>query len=286
MLLFRLLAAVLIGLGLYALLNSLLHPYSTQAARALQRLTGRKTTWYDRLIAPLARRITPLIHLSPYRQQELSDNLMIADNPLTPEQYTAQNVVTTGLIILWGFILLPANYLATIALAGYAVYWYQRHRSGLTAEGLERLNNRTAELPRFASYLVQSVKERHDLYPIVASYRPTAGPGLGRELDTLLINMRTGNVEAALQQFAVRMGIPIVSDLVMGLISASHGEDVQDYLQSLETRIDQMDDVALDAEVEKRQSLFTLPNYLMLFSMIAVMMTALGVYAYQLYRAM
>lgn len=286
MFLYRLIAAALIGAGLYIVLSNLLHPYSLRAAKALERLTGRKITLKDRLIMPLARKIAPMIHLPPYRRQELLDNLTTADSSLTPEQFTAQNLVVSGVIILCGVLLFRASYLFTVALTIYGLYVYHHRKSGLTAAAAQRITQRKAELPRFASYLVQAVQENHDLFAILSDYRPTAGPELGSKLDTLLIAMRTGNVEQALQQFAVSMGIPIVSDLVMGLIAASHGEDVRDYLLSLSARFDQMEDTAQNEEIERRQALFTVPNYLLLFCMIAVMMTALGVYAYQMYTTM
>lgn len=306
MLLLRLLAAVILSVGAYTLLNNILRPHSTAAAKAIHRLSGKPTGFRSKMVIFLAEKIQPFIHLAPYARQELMDNLLLVDDDPDPEFYVASNIVSSSRYIVIGLIsvlvsavignLIATQYPAWVwyvdvtgwVLCGYSIYYaiklYRKRKSGLTKAAKEKRDERDAELPRFASFFIRAIKTRHDLYAITAEYRPNAGKEFGRTLDRTLIRMRIVGPEAALQEFAASMGSPLVADLVTGLIGAVHGEDMDSLLANVEARFDEMDLNNLNRESELWYQKLSLPIFLAYVCMVAVFFTGFGEYIYHLYK--
>lgn len=305
MVLLRYLAALVLGVGLYVLLTNLLRPKSMAAARAIQRLYGKPTGIGNRITVALSERLAPFIRLSPYAKQDLMDNLSLLDDDPDPEFYVASNLISSGRYALIGLILLLivqgigqvvaqnfpgwviyiqlAGWIVFVYLTYYAVKLYRKRKSGLTKAAKEKRDKRDAELPQFASYCIQAIQSRHDLYTIMAEYRQSTGPEFGKVLDKTLIRMRIAGPEAALQEFAGGMGSPLVADLVTGLIGASKGEDMDNFLANVEARFNEWELSNLNQEREYWYTRLSFPIFLCFLCMPVVFFTGFGEYLYHLF---
>lgn len=76
------------------------------------------------------------------------------------------------------------------------------------------------EIPRFALTVGQSLENDRDVLKILTSYRRVAGKDFGAELDQTIADMKTGNYENALIRFETRIGSPMLSDAIRGLIAS------------------------------------------------------------------
>jgi hypothetical protein len=80
-------------------------------------------------------------------------------------------------------------------------------------------------MPRFVRTLCRSLQTDRDLVSVIGSYRKVAGPELGGELDILLVEMQSGNVQSALVHFENRIGSPEAFRLCAALSDMSLGVD-------------------------------------------------------------
>lgn len=68
---------------------------------------------------------------------------------------------------------------------------------------------------------------------ILTSYRRVAGKDFGAELDQTIADMKTGNYENALIHFETRIGSPMLSDVIRGLIGVLRGDDQRMYFKMI-----------------------------------------------------
>lgn len=306
MILLRYLAALVLGIGMYILLNNILRPQSMAAVRAIRRLSGTPTGIGNRILIALSEKLAPFIHLSPYTRQDLMDNLSLVDENPEPEFYVASNLISSGRFVLTGLLLLLVldgignalseilpgwvmyiqlcGWILFIYLVYYAIKLYRKRKSGLTKLAKEKRDKRDAEMPKFASYYIRAIRTRHDLYAIMAEYRRSAEPELGKVLDKTLIRMRIVGPEIALQEFAGVMGSPLVADLVTGLIGASKGEDMDNFLAGVESRFNEWELSNLNQERDYWYNRLSLPIFLCFICMPAIFFTGFGEYIYHLVK--
>lgn len=281
MLLLRIIVACLFGAGLFLILRRRLHYPSLAAVRSLMTITGGGFSPARQIVSPLAHKLEPLIHMAPYRREELVGKLKIAGSMETPESYVAKSIVSSILILLIGLLFLPVSPVIPAALAIYAIYLYFHRRRSISEKAEKRKKRVLSDMPGFAAYLIQSIKTRRDMYAVVEGYRGSAGAELGEKIDKMLVNMRTRNTEYALHEFAADVCDPLVSDLVLGLISAAKGEDVADYLAGIEARFNEQQIASLDAEAEKRPDELIPGNILLFICMMLVFFVILGIILYE-----
>ena len=81
------------------------------------------------------------------------------------------------------------------------------------------------ELPRFVRTICRSLQTDRDLYNVISAYRKVAGPALSGELDILMAEMKSGNVQTALVHFEKRIGTPEAFRLCAALRDMSMGVD-------------------------------------------------------------
>ena len=62
---------------------------------------------------------------------------------------------------------------------------------------------------------------------------PVAGKDFGAELDQTIADMKTGNYENALIHFETRIGSPMLSDVIRGLIGVLRGDDQRMYFKMI-----------------------------------------------------
>ena len=79
----------------------------------------------------------------------------------------------------------------------------------------------------------QSLENDRDVLKILTSYRRVAGKDFGAELDRTIADMKTGNYENALIRFETRIGSPMLSDVIRGLIGVLRGDDQRMYFKMI-----------------------------------------------------
>ena len=90
-----------------------------------------------------------------------------------------------------------------------------------------------ARFPRFALTIGQNLENDRDVLKILTSYRRVAGKDFGAELDQTIADMKTGNYENALIHFETRIGSPMLSDVIRGLIGVLRGDDQRMYFKMI-----------------------------------------------------
>jgi len=271
----KIIVTALLAFGLYALSGG---PYSfppKSSVCALQKLTGKRLPLKKRLLFSAARRLEPFIHLSKYRHDSLEKQLKMAGSNYTPEFHTAKAIVTSGIYFAAGLLLIKRYPIISAATAIYAVRRYFSARKVSECDGhREKVEN---EIPRFTSYVVQSCAHNSGVGSMISGYREIAGEDLGKEMDILIADMRTGNPEAALISFESRMDSPVVSELVRGLIGIYQGEDMRAYMVSLEARMTEREISTLKKEASKRPDSLEPANWMLAASIMVVFAAVLGV---------
>ena len=191
--------------------------------------------------------------MSEYRKRQLAVDLGRLGITDSPELYTARAIAKTVLFIAAGLIFIPAGFplLAVLsAIAGILIYI--KDRQDFTKK-LHRLNRQIeSELPRLVETLNYSLPANRDIILFFEKYRHVAGKAMERELNRLLLDMKTGNPEAALREWDARLGIPSLSAFVGILCSSYQGIDQRTNLLVLEQDIRARERENLRREVQKR----------------------------------
>jgi hypothetical protein len=281
-LILNILVVVLLSVGFYQFTGGSLHYPPRASVKAIEKLTGKKSTLRDRICFCLARRIEPLVHLSPYRKSRLQKELAAAGKTISPEFHTAIAIASAGLFLIAGLVMLPMVPFSSAGLFAYAVLRFFKLRKVKDSD--EHRKKIEAETPRFTSYIVQSSTHRQAVPGMIQGYREIAGVALGAELDILLTDMRTKNNEAALIDFESRIDSTLVSELVRGLIGLEHGENMQAYLINVEARMNQHEIAALKREAEERPEKLTPVGWLLLASILGNVCVVYGNQLYQNFK--
>lgn len=103
----------------------------------------------------------------------------------------------------------------------------------------------------------QSLENDRDVLKILTSYRRVAGKDFGAELDQTIADMKTGNYENALIRFETRIGSPMLSDVIRGLIGVLRGDDQRMYFKMITFDMRQIEQNNLKKEAAKRPKRFS-----------------------------
>lgn len=268
----EILVTLVFAYGLFTLIGFKLP--SVRSVKAISKLTEKKKPFRQTVLYSLARLIVPIIHISPYRQNQLTLKLKASGKMTSPELHIAL-AVSAGLIYFaFGLLFLPVFPIGAAALFAYSVI---RFFKDLKVKGSdEHRISIEAEMPRFTSYIVQSTAHRSDLAGIIHGYRDIAGKDLASELDMLLTDMRTKNREAALVDFESRIDSPLVSELTRGLIGIERGDDMKAYLSNVEVRMNEHEVAALKKEAAKRPDMLVPASWLLFISIMLIYLSVMG----------
>ena len=123
----------------------------------------------------------------------------------------------------------------------------------------------------------QGLANDRDVLKLLVSYRRIAGPDLGKELDTTIADMKTGNYENALLRFQNRIGSTMLSDIIRGLIGTLRGDDQQMYFRMLVFDMRQLEQSNLKKEAAKRPKQMQKYSMMMLFCILLIYVVVLSV---------
>ena len=271
-----LLAAIFTGCSCYYLSCAFADIPTVRTSKAM--MTTRKQTGsgseklFDVYLTRIARLLAPVIRLDPVKRGKLQTTLEIAELSLTPEAYTAKaflSALAVAFLSLPLFLIMPL--LGFLVLGLSILMWFS------TYYGKKRKVLIEQELPRLAVSIQQSLANDRDVLKLLVSYRRIAGPELGKELDTTIADMKTGNYENALLRFQNRIGSTMLSDIVRGLIGTLRGDDQQMYFRMLAFDMRQMEQSNLKKEAAKRPKQMQKYSMMMLFCILLIYVVVLTV---------
>lgn len=276
-----LLVAVLLGIGAYNLSCAFVDVPTARTSRMMmiaKKQTGEASEKLsDVYLTRIAEKLSPLLKLDPIKRSKLELALNIAEIPLTPESYTMKAILTAVLTALLGlFLLLFIPLVGFLVMASSILMWFSTYQKAFDIVK-KRKKLIEAELPRFAVSIQQGLSTDRDVLKLLISYRRIAGPHLGKELDTTIADMKTGNYENALLHLQNRVGSTMLSDIVRGLIGTLRGDDQQMYFKMLVFDMRQIEQNNLKKEAAKRPKQMQKYSMMMLFCILLIYVVVLSV---------
>ena len=279
MTLLALTAVVLLGFAAYYLACAFADIPTARTSRAMLMVRMQQGVKREILaevyLTKIAGLLAPLLKLDRLKRNKLQSALHIAGVELTPEVYTAKAWVTAGAAGLcslpMAFVMpLMVPLLVGLAVAlwfstYYAVFDYVRKRRKLIE----------AEIPRFALTIGQNLENDRDVLKILTSYRRVAGRDYGAELDQTIADMITSNYENALLHFETRIGSPMLSDVVRGLVGVLRGDDQRMYFKMICFDMRQIEQNNLKKEAAKRPKKIQRYSMMMLICIMIIYLVVL-----------
>jgi len=167
-----------------------------------------------------------LVYVDETAGAKLSRDLEKAGLPITPKVYTARKYLTVfaGIGLTALCLVLRFYFGAFVALLAM-VFALMRQSDALNEKIRKKELAISQEMPRFVRTLCRSLQSDRDLVSVIGSYRKISGPELGGELDILLAEMQSGNIQSALVHFENRIGSPEAFRLCAALRDMSMGID-------------------------------------------------------------
>ncbi|MCI9189773.1 MAG: hypothetical protein HFH84_09120 [Lachnospiraceae bacterium] len=219
---------------------------------ARKQQSAKKEKLLDVYITKIAVLLAPFLRLDKLKRSRLQTALAIAGLELSPEVYTARAWVTAGAV---GICAVPMAFLMPLlspVLVGLAVaLWFSTYYAAFDFVR-KRRKLIEAEIPRFALSIGQNLENDRDVLKMLTSYRRVAGRDFAAELDQTIADMKTGNYENALLRFETRIGSPMLSDVVRGLIGVLRGDDQRMYFKMICFDMRQIEQNNLKKEAAKR----------------------------------
>jgi len=167
-----------------------------------------------------------IVYVDETAGAKLGKDLEKAGLPITPQEYTAQKyLIAAAGISLTAVCFICRFYFGVFIILLTTIFALMNQRDALNAKVRRKELAISQEMPRFVRTLCRSLQTDRDLVSVIGSYRKVAGPELGGELDILLVEMQSGNVQSALVHFENRIGSPEAFRLCAALSDMSLGVD-------------------------------------------------------------
>ena len=242
---------------------------------ARKQQSSKKEKLLDVYITKIAVLLAPFLRLDRLKRNRLQTALAIAGLELTPEAYTARAWVTAAAA---GLCAVPMAFLMPLlspVLVGLAVaLWFSTYYAAFDFVR-KRRKLIEAEIPRFALSIGQNLENDRDVLKMLTSYRRVAGRDFAAELDQTIADMKTGNYENALLRFETRIGSPMLSDVVRGLIGVLRGDDQRMYFKMICFDMRQIEQNNLKKEAAKRPRKIQRYSMMMLICIIIIYLVVL-----------
>ena len=242
---------------------------------ARKQQSSKKEKLLDVYITKIAILLAPFLRLDKLKRSRLQTALAIAGLELSPEVYTARAWVTAGAV---GICAVPMAFLMPLlspVLVGLAVaLWFSTYYAAFDFVR-KRRKLIEAEIPRFALSIGQNLENDRDVLKMLTSYRRVAGRDFAAELDQTIADMKTGNYENALLRFETRIGSPMLSDVVRGLIGVLRGDDQRMYFKMICFDMRQIEQNNLKKEAAKRPQKIQRYSMMMLICIMIIYLVVL-----------
>lgn len=249
------LSAVLLSAGLYHLVQAVFAFPSGKFIHAIQNIHGKRslTQRFQDGLLPLAKLISRLFPMSEYKRKHLKADFARLHISEKPENFVSKAKARSLLLALIGLLFIPLGipWLALLTAVASVLAYFKSMQS--VRKKVEMRNREIeAELPRLTETLVYSLQDSRDLLTFFEKYRKVASKALGKELDRLILEMKTGNPEAALRSMDARLGLPSFAALCSVLCGVHQGVDQRTSLMVLEQDMRTKERETLRRLMEKR----------------------------------
>lgn len=221
-------------------------------SKKLKRMSKKGAPDLNTVFKPIFTFVGRLLYMEEGKEKATHETLMRAGIDLTPREFMARSILGAlfgALVALWGYFAGKSIFILLGVFLGVALY-------GVSSdEANKRLKEKNAEikkeLPKFISTIIVSLKSEKNIIKVIESYMKDARPALRSDLEVLVSQMNTGNIEAALRNFDMRIGAQEVTSLVTSLIYIENGVDQTSALQYLESDMRQAQSTIRRLELEK-----------------------------------
>ncbi len=254
--LYGILVVILLSYGFYTLAGEFIIFPSKKTEKVISGFRQKKRITercYTILIYPMIKLIAKFIHMEHYEEIKLSGKLQRAGIALKPAEYKAKAFVTAGLTILGSLLFIPLGLtVVTLCMMLLGVMLFFRERQSVD-EKLKKINRKILdELPRFVRTYSNSLKSSKDILGFMERYCKIAGANFKYDLDILITELKTGNMEEALRRFDERVNIPQLSTFISGVIGTSKGIDQQTFFYLMEQDMKVLARENIKREIAKR----------------------------------
>ena len=269
---------IFFGTGLFFILAGILKlpSFATQKAMlAATKPSGQKTKLIDALLSSWTVKLAKILPMDAYKKIRMQHTLKAAGMVETPEEFTANAILKSGLIALAVIpCLLIFPLLAPVVLVlSVIVYFKEIHKA---EEKLSAKREKIeVELPRFVATITQELKASRDVLSMLDHYKKNAGEDFAKELDIVTADMRSSSYEAALTRFESRLNSPMLSDITRGLIGVLRGDDGSRYFQMLSHDMKQLELQRLKAKALKIPPKIRVFSFLMLMCFLMMYMVVI-----------
>lgn len=279
MTLLALLAIICFGFATYNLTCAFVDIPTKKTSRMMMLARKQQGIKAEKLLdvytTKIARLLAPYLKLDKLKRNKLQRALDIVGLELSPEVYTARARVRAGSVGLCALLMAPLMPLAVPILIGLAVaLWFSTYYSVFDFVK-KRRKLIESEIPRFALTIGQNLENDRDVLKILTSYRRVAGKDFGAELDQTIADMKTGNYENALIHFETRIGSPMLSDVIRGLIGVLRGDDQRMYFKMICFDMRQIEQNNLKKEAAKRPKKIQRYSMMMLICIMIIYLVVL-----------
>jgi Flp pilus assembly protein TadB len=226
-----LLTAMLFYLGT----RTLLLLFSSESRSTVGRKTIRKMSkwqrpkndiWSVAPLRPLVSLTARIVYIDEDAALKLDKSLKRAELQITPREFTARKyIICAAGAALLAFSAKTGFYFGLILGVLGLIYGLMRQRDVINKNIKKKQLAISKEMPKFVRTICRSLQSNRDLYNVIRDYRKVAGQELGSELDILLTEMGSGNVQTALMHFETRLGTPEAFRLCSALNDMSLGID-------------------------------------------------------------
>lgn len=272
-------AIVLFGIAVYHLSCAIVDVPTSKTSRMMMLSRKQQGIKNEKLldvyITKVASLIAPYLRLDKLKRNKLIRAITIAGMEVSPEVYTARAWVTAVVV---GLCSIPMTFIMPLfvpILIGLAVaLWFSTYYAAFDYVK-KRRKLIEAEIPRFALTIGQNLENDRDVLKILTSYRRVAGKDFGAELDQTIADMKTGNYENALLHFETRIGSPMLSDVIRGLIGVLRGDDQRMYFKMICFDMRQIEQNNLKKEAAKRPKKIQRYSMMMLICIMIIYLVVL-----------
>ena len=173
----------------------------------------------------------------------------------TPKEYTGKKYVLILLgTALSALCVLAKFYMGIILAVFVTVFLLLKLRDTIADKIKAKDLEISSEMPRFVRTICRNLQTDRDLVRVIASYRKVASAVMGAELDILLAEMQSGNLQNALSHFENRIGTADAFRLCSALRDMAMGIDQTATLSYL------ADSMAVQAKENIRKELSLRPS--------------------------
>ncbi len=203
----------------------------------------------------LVKAMSKIVYVNEATKLTLKKQLAKAGLPDTVREYTAKKhlILLLGGLTFWLFVL-TKFYIGIIFAVLVTAFFMLKLRDKIADKIKAKDMEIAAEMPRFVRTVCRNLQSDRDLVRVIQSYRKVAGVSLGSELDILLAEMQSGNLQNALSHFENRIGTAESFRLCSALRDMSMGIDQSATLSYLS------DSMAVQAKENIRRELNLRPS--------------------------